>query len=270
MKGDREMKYVINAIFILLSLSIAVLIGMDSINIGLYAVLILAEYMAVLCLNPAFRKALKHFFIRKGSFGEENKYYGAVHLETLEEDMEKIEPIGFEHFVADLFKARGYQTKVTAAKKDFGGDVLAKKGDKFFVIQVKHREKGDWSVSNDAVQQAVAAMPVYKANASMVVTNGIFTGHACKQADFCNTYLIDGAALKEMIRDVIDGKSQRQANAVEEEQSEEASAVLPVVLEEVEQVKLEDIMNKESIEIQTVEEQKEKVDKVIKISSIKK
>ena len=73
-----------------------------------------------------------------------------------------------------------------------------------------------------------------------------------------------------MIRDVIDGKSQRQANAVEEEQSEEASAVLPVVLEEVEQVKLEDIMNKESIEIQTVEEQKEKVDTVIKISSIKK
>ena len=201
------MKCIVNAVIVLFSLCIAILIGTNLIGIVFYIGLIAIEYALVLLLNADFRKATKHFFNREGTFGSGNKCYGEIHLETLKEDIEKIEPISFEYFIGDLFTKLGYKTRVTEKSKDFGGDIIAKKGKEITVIQVKHRDSNDWNVSNDAVQQAVAAMPVYKGTKSMVVTNGIFTEHAYKQASYTNTAMIDGEQLLNLVRQVMERES---------------------------------------------------------------
>lgn len=231
------MKHILTAALALCSLSIAVLIGTRSMSIGLYAGLITAVYLIILFLNPDVRKATRNFFRRSGTFGTGNKYYGEIHLKTLQEDIEKIEPLAFEHFIGDLFAARGYKTKVTPETKDFGADVIAKKGDQCIVIQVKHRDSSDWLVSNDAVQQAVAAMPVYKANKSMVVTNGTFTEHAYTHAGYTHTVLINGEELFNMVRDVIVNQSRENVEKTETED-------IPIVLEDFQEVKLEKDIDK--------------------------
>ena len=161
-------------------------------------------------MNPEFRKKVRNRFGINQTFGNGDAVYGEVHLHSLKEDIEQIEPIAFEHFVGDVFKELGYKTKVTSDKKDFGGDVVAKKGGDTIIIQVKHRNSSDWLVSNDAVQQAVAAMPVYKANKSMVVTNGEFTEHAYKQARFSETLMIDGKQLISLVKQVMAQESNKE------------------------------------------------------------
>ena len=263
-KGVIEMKYLYNAIVVLFSLSIAVLIASKSLGLGAYAVLILIDYILILSMNVDFRKRIKNHFTVNKIFGSGNKIYGEVKLHSLNEDIEKIEPIAFEHFVSDLFKALGYKTKVTPEKKDFGGDVIIRKGENTIVIQVKHRDSSNWLVGNDAVQQAVAAMPVYKANRSMVVTNGEFTNHAYQQARFSKTLMLDGNQLNRLVRQVMIQESDKvQPNASAEthlsnEQDEERKSyvskedkaemdiislldAIPPTAAEIESIKLKDL-----------------------------
>jgi len=197
------MKHIVNALILLFTVCIATLMWTDSINMGFYFILIAIDYGIILLLNADFRKALKRKFKKNKTFGSGDKVYGEIHLDSLKEDIEKIEPIAFEYFVGDLFARLGYKTKVTDPAKDFGGDVIARKGKDTTIIQVKHRDSSDWKVNNEAVQQAVSAMPVYKANQSMVVTNGTFTEHAYKQANFSHTLMIDGEQLFNLVRQVI-------------------------------------------------------------------
>lgn len=193
------MIWIMNAIVVLFSICIALLIGMHQLSLGTYFILIGIEYLAVLMLNTGFRHATRNFFNRKGKFGVDNKHYGVVHLESLEKDLEQMDPIAFEYFIRDLFKASGYQATITPKAKDFGADVIAKKGKEVLAIQVKHRNSSDWSVSNDAVQQVIAAMAIYKANRSMVITNGTFTEHALAQALPNDTLIVDGKQLYKMV-----------------------------------------------------------------------
>lgn len=193
------MMHIINAMVVLFSICIALLIGMQQLSLGTYFILIGIEYLAVLMLNKRFRKATYHFFKPKAMFGVENKHYGVVHLESLEKDLEQMDPFAFEYFIRDLFRANGYKAKTTPKTKDLGADVIASKGEEVFAIQIKHRNSSDWSVSNDAVQQVVASMAIYKANRSMVITNGIFTEHALKQAEPNHTLMVDGKQLHRMV-----------------------------------------------------------------------
>lgn len=250
------MQHVIRAFLVLVSLSIIILIGTDSINMGMAIMLIMAEYIFVVLLNKEFRKSIKVFFKKSGSFGSGSKYYGEVHLETLQQDMEKIEPVAFEHFIGDLFAAKGYKVALTPDTKDFGGDVIAKKKDQCIVIQVKHRDSSDWLVSNDAVQQAVAAMPVYKANKSMVVTNGTFTEHAYNHAAYTHTDLIDGKGLFNMVKEAIQNEKKEVIN---KETIEEETEELPIVLEGIKEGNLAPAVDTDSTIEQTVEGISDKV-----------
>lgn len=193
------MKNIINAMVVLLSICIALLVGMQQLSLGSYFILIGVEYLAILMLNRGFRKATYRFFKPNQAFGVENKHYGVVHLESLEKDLEQMEPIAFEYFIRDVLRGNGYGAETTPSTKDFGADVIAKKDQEILAVQVKHRNSSDWSVSNDAVQQVVASMPLYKANRSMVITNGMFTEHALKQAIPNQTLMIDGQQLRRMV-----------------------------------------------------------------------
>lgn len=197
------MKYIINAMITLFSLCIVFLITTRSIGIGTYLVLILLEYILILCFKPAFRKATKQFFIKKGSLGEKGGLYGVIHLESFMEDVEKLSPKEFEDFVKELFVKLGYKVKTLQENRELGGDLLLKKDKDVFVIKLRHCESKSEKVGNSVVQEVSAAMAVYKANRSMVVCNGSFTDYAYKQASYTKTDMIDHYQLLNLFRKVI-------------------------------------------------------------------
>lgn len=202
------MKYIVNAVITLFSLCIVFLITMRSIGIGAYLLLILLEYILILCFKPEFRKATKQFFIKKGSFGEADALYGIIHLESFNDDVEKLSPSAFEEFVKEVFVKLGYKVKTLEENRELGADLLLKKEKDIFVVRLKHCDSKDASVDNRAVQEVCAAMSVHKTNRSMVICNGSFTEGAYKQASYTKTDMIDDQQLLNLFRKVIQEKAE--------------------------------------------------------------
>jgi Restriction endonuclease len=76
------------------------------------------------------------------------------------EDVDLMDGLEFERFLGDLFRAMGYQSRVTKASGDQGADLIIEKFGDRTVVQAK-RYSG--TVSNSAVQEAVAAKAHYPA-----------------------------------------------------------------------------------------------------------
>lgn len=155
----------------------------------------------ILINNRQCRKKSKTFFGLLSyceCFGAGNKTYGILQKDTLEQDLERVKPEEFEGLIKDLFKEMGYGAQLTK-KQDLGGDVIARRRKESICIQVKHKLRSDDLVNESAVEQAVAARAVYRAQLSMVVTNGKFTDKALKLAEANDTIMIDGSKLREMI-----------------------------------------------------------------------
>ena len=197
------MKYIVNAVITLFSLCIVFLIMTRSIGIGAYLALILLEYILILCLKPAFRKATKQFFIKKGSLGKADDLYGIIHLESFKEDVEGLSPSAFEAFINEVFKKLGYKVKAIEDNRELGADLLLKKDKDTFAVKLKHCDSQSASIDNRVVQEVCAAMGVHKANRSMVICNGSFTEGAYKQASYTKTDMIDGYQLLNLFRKVI-------------------------------------------------------------------
>lgn len=197
------MQQIMSTMIVLFSMCIVVLIGSHQLNMSFYILLIVIEYIAVLIMNKSFRENTGRFFKRKGKFGEKSKYYKAIHLENMAEDLEKMESTSFEHFISDLLEANDYKTKLIPNGKDYGVNIAAKKEKSVRVIKVQHRDSSNWEVGNEAVQQVVAAQPIYKADSSMVITNGTFTEQALTQANANHTLMLDGKQLMNMVRETI-------------------------------------------------------------------
>ncbi|RLG91395.1 MAG: hypothetical protein DRO36_04320 [Candidatus Hecatellales archaeon] len=70
----------------------------------------------------------------------------------LQNNFESLSPREFEEFIAKLFRAMGYQVKLTPYVKDMGADILAKNEKDTILIQVKKYSVGH-NVSNKEVQQ---------------------------------------------------------------------------------------------------------------------
>lgn len=103
----------------------------------------------------------------------------------------------FEEYVAALFRKLGYEASVTQQSRDFGVDVVAKRGRERIAIQVKRYAK---AVSLGGVQQAVAGMHKYNCNKAMVVTNNYFTPGAQDLASHSSCELVDRDGLAGLIR----------------------------------------------------------------------
>lgn len=94
----------------------------------------------------------------------------------------------FEQYLRTHFELMGYIVKDTPISHDYGADlVLWKKGVKI-AVQAK-RYTGN--VGNGAVQEIVAALPEYKADRGMVVTNSHFTNAAINLANVNHVELWD-------------------------------------------------------------------------------
>jgi restriction system protein len=103
----------------------------------------------------------------------------------------------FEEYLALLFKAHGYKTKVTKGRGDFGADLILHKDGNTIVAQAKRYSK---NVGIQAVQEVSSSMKHYKANKSIVITNSYFTKSAIELAKSNDVDLIDRDKLIKMLQ----------------------------------------------------------------------
>lgn len=111
------------------------------------------------------------------------------------EALRNLDPYEFEHFVADLFEAQGWQTQVTPEENDRGVDIEAWKHDGLFeekiAIQAKCYSKSNW-VGRPEVQRYLALREQDPdVDAVVVVTTGWFSNAAREWSDELNIKLID-------------------------------------------------------------------------------
>ncbi len=111
-------------------------------------------------------------------------------------DVDNMSGRRFERYLAALFRHHGYDVQETGRSGDQGCDLLLSKDGEKIVCQAK-RYHG--RVSNDAVQQAVAAIALYHCHRAMVVTNSRFTDGARRLAAANNCELVDREQLGELI-----------------------------------------------------------------------
>lgn len=110
-------------------------------------------------------------------------------------EIDKMDGIGFELYLAELFKQFGYQVRRTPSSNDFGADLILE-GSERFVVQAKRYKK---KVGIKTVQEIHAAKLYYKAEGAWVITNNYFTKQAIDLASSTNITLIDRDELANMI-----------------------------------------------------------------------
>ena len=115
-------------------------------------------------------------------------------------DVDRMNGIEFEEFIADMFTKLGYRTEMTKASGDQGVDVIAYKGEKILGIQAKCYSG---VVGNHAIMEVVAGKNYYGCNSCMVITNSTFSAAAKELAKANHVELWDRNALKDQI-DLLD------------------------------------------------------------------
>lgn len=102
---------------------------------------------------------------------------GNVHsiLETyFQNRFNDLSPSDFEALVTNLMSRKFDAARTTKKSGDFGADVIATKGNKKIVVEVKRYKKGN-NVGNSYVNNLIAAKDYYDADACIFVTTSDFT-----------------------------------------------------------------------------------------------
>ena len=105
----------------------------------------------------------------------------------------------FEHFLAGLMRAKGYDVELTPYVGDYGADLVLKERGKKIVVQAKRYQS---SVGVKAVQEIIPAMNVYGADEAWVVTNSYFTKQALTLAKANRVKMVDRPLLKKRVQSV--------------------------------------------------------------------
>jgi restriction endonuclease Mrr len=125
--------------------------------------------------------------------------------------LDRMTGIEFEHALAQLFKDMGFGAVVTQASRDYGADIVLKRGDQKVVVQAK-RHVG--TLGLEAVQQASAARQHYGAVRAIVVTTSSFTGPARALAQTTGVELWDRNRLNEELALVAERRKVSPINTV--------------------------------------------------------
>jgi len=115
-----------------------------------------------------------------------------------------IDPYEFEHLVADVYDAQGYETEVSRAQADGGIDVIATQSDvtdRKTVIQAKRYSEGNKVGAPHVRQYAGVRQREIDADEIVIVTTSEFTRGAKEEARELNVKLIDGAAFADLIEE---------------------------------------------------------------------
>jgi len=107
--------------------------------------------------------------------------------------------IEFEEYYAAVLRGLGYEVTMTKTTGDFGVDLVATSDDKRTAVQCKRKRGG--AVGAAAVQQVVAGAPMHGCNATMVVTNNLFTRAAQQLAVMHDCELVDRRRLRQLVFD---------------------------------------------------------------------
>jgi len=110
------------------------------------------------------------------------------------DEVDKMSGEQFEDFLESLFRRKGYKVDNVPLTRDFGADLVVRKGNKKIAIQAKRYSD---NVSLDAVQEIIGALAYYKANEGMVVTNSHYTKSAIELAEVNSIKLWDREQLIE-------------------------------------------------------------------------
>lgn len=111
-------------------------------------------------------------------------------------DVDRMNGHDFERFVAVLLESQGFRVSVTPGSRDFGVDIVARKGRIAYAVQVK-RKSG--RVGQPAIREAIAGVRHYRCTKAMVITNSYFTESARELASSNGCVLVDRQALGKWI-----------------------------------------------------------------------
>jgi restriction system protein len=109
--------------------------------------------------------------------------------------------VEFEHFMADVFKKKGYGAQTTRASGDQGVDLLLDIDDHRVAVQLKRYTA---PVGNAAVQAVLAGMIHYKAQEAWVIATSSFTKSAVELAKSTGVRLIARNELEDWLSDLRD------------------------------------------------------------------
>ena len=107
-------------------------------------------------------------------------------------DVDTMDGITFEYYVAQLLINRGYTNVSLTERYDYGVDIIAEKDGIRWGVQAK-RYSG--LVKAAAVRQVVTGLRLYECDRAMVITNSTFSAVAKRLADGNDCILIDRAGL---------------------------------------------------------------------------
>lgn len=110
--------------------------------------------------------------------------------------MDTLDGVQFEKVLGRLFEQMGYEVQFTKVTGDQGADLLLSKAGEKKIVQAKRYKN---TVSNSAVQEAVAAKAFYGYDHAAVATNNYFTEGAIALAQANGVELIDRDTLKEWL-----------------------------------------------------------------------
>jgi restriction system protein len=95
-------------------------------------------------------------------------------------EIDVMDGVDFERRLTHLFSDLGYRVERTRARGDYGADLVLDRDGVRTVVQAKRWTK---NVGVKAIQEAVAAKPMYRCDCAMVVTNRYFTDQAKRLAE---------------------------------------------------------------------------------------
>lgn len=110
-------------------------------------------------------------------------------LQTTIEDIDQMDGLEFEKFLADLYTALGYNTELTS-HTDYGIDVIISKDNIKAGIQAKCYGEGR-TVGVEAVNQVCGGSGVHEIQKKIIITNRYYTRQALFSAQFHHIEMIN-------------------------------------------------------------------------------
>ena len=114
------------------------------------------------------------------------RHYSLHYIDTLSGEE-------FEEYVKHYFRHVGYRNiRTTKTTRDYGADILMKKGFHKVVVQAKRYDR---NIGVHAIQEVLASKAYYQCSKAIVITNQYYTSSAIALAKVNDVQLIDRNSL---------------------------------------------------------------------------
>lgn len=121
-------------------------------------------------------------------------------INTTTNNFSKLNGSDFERLLYRLYEAMGYSAQISGKVGDQGGDLIIIKNQERTLVQAKCWNS---SISNKAVQEAVAAKNYYDCNKAIVVATNSFTKEAIELAKANGVELVPKDILQKLLLDYL-------------------------------------------------------------------